>query len=115
MTINGHKKLRFGNDRPVGDYIHILDDGGKDRGLCITQKIALINSNNNLGRIQNISRNVHYVLKKGVTLFGDDAVFDRPLTEDNTECPAGWPSARPQVFDRRVGPPVRAFFFGLGS
>ena len=40
VTINGHTKLRFENDGHVGDFIHILDDSGKDRRLHIVQKIA---------------------------------------------------------------------------
>ena len=40
VTINGHTKFRFENDGHVGDYIHIVDDAGKDRRLRIIQKIA---------------------------------------------------------------------------
>lgn len=38
VTINGHTKFRVEKDGHVGDYIHILDDAGKDRKLRITRK-----------------------------------------------------------------------------
>jgi len=40
ITMNGHTKLRFEKDGHVGDYIHILDDAGKDRKLDIVGKTA---------------------------------------------------------------------------
>jgi len=40
VTLNGHTMFRFEKDAYVGDYIHILDDFGKDRRLRITEKIA---------------------------------------------------------------------------
>jgi hypothetical protein len=40
VTMNGHTKLRFEKDGHVGDYIHILDDSGKDRKLHIVGKTA---------------------------------------------------------------------------
>jgi hypothetical protein len=40
VTLNGHNSLRVEKDGHVGDYIHILDDAGKDRKLRITEKIA---------------------------------------------------------------------------
>jgi hypothetical protein len=40
VTLNGQTMFRFEKDAYVGDYIHILDDFGKDRKLRITEKIA---------------------------------------------------------------------------
>jgi hypothetical protein len=40
VTMNGHTRLRFEKDGHVGDYIHILDDSGKDRKLHIVGKTA---------------------------------------------------------------------------
>jgi hypothetical protein len=40
VTLNGHNKLRFEKDGHVGDYFHIIDDGGKDQRLKIVGKIA---------------------------------------------------------------------------
>jgi hypothetical protein len=40
ITMNGHTKLRFEKDGHVGDYIHILDDSGKDKKLHIVGKMA---------------------------------------------------------------------------
>jgi hypothetical protein len=40
VTLNGHNSFRFEKDGHVGDYVHILDDAGKDRKLKISQKIA---------------------------------------------------------------------------
>ncbi len=40
ITMNGHTKLRFEKDGHVGDYIHILDDSGKDIKLHIVGKTA---------------------------------------------------------------------------
>lgn len=40
ITMNGHTKLRFEKDGHVGDYIHILDDSGKDKKLHIVGKTA---------------------------------------------------------------------------
>jgi hypothetical protein len=40
VTLNGHTKLRFEKDGRVGDYIHILDDAGRDKKLKLTEKIA---------------------------------------------------------------------------
>jgi hypothetical protein len=40
VTVNGHTKLRFEKDGHVGDFIHVLDDGGKDRKLRVTEKVA---------------------------------------------------------------------------
>jgi hypothetical protein len=41
VTMNGRTKLRFENDGHVGDYIHILDDSGKDKRLHIVGETAL--------------------------------------------------------------------------
>jgi hypothetical protein len=41
VAMNGHTKLRCEKDCHVGDYIHILDDSGKDRKLHIVSKIAV--------------------------------------------------------------------------
>jgi hypothetical protein len=38
VTLNGHVKFRVEKDGHVGDYVHILDDAGKDRKLRITKK-----------------------------------------------------------------------------
>jgi hypothetical protein len=40
VTVNGHTRLRFEKDGHVGDYIHILDDSGKDVRLHIVGKTA---------------------------------------------------------------------------
>jgi hypothetical protein len=40
VTMNGHTRLRFEKDGHVGDYIHILDDSGKDIKLHIVGKVA---------------------------------------------------------------------------
>jgi len=40
VTVNGHSRVRFEKDGHVGDYIHVLDDVGKDRKLRIIEKIA---------------------------------------------------------------------------
>ena len=40
VMVNGHTKLRFEKDGNVGDYMHIVDDAGKDRKLRIIQKMA---------------------------------------------------------------------------
>jgi hypothetical protein len=40
VTMNGHTKLRFEKDGHIGDYIHILDDSGKDKRLHIVGKTA---------------------------------------------------------------------------
>jgi hypothetical protein len=40
ITMNGHTKLRFEKDGHVGDYIHVLDDSGKDKKLHIVGKMA---------------------------------------------------------------------------
>ena len=40
ITLNGHTMFRFEKDGHVGDYIHILDDFGKDKRLRIKEKIA---------------------------------------------------------------------------
>jgi hypothetical protein len=40
IAINGHTRLRFEKDGHIGDYIHILDDSGKDRKLHIVGKTA---------------------------------------------------------------------------
>jgi hypothetical protein len=40
VSLNGPTKLRFEKDGHVGDYIHILDDSGKDRKLHIVGKTA---------------------------------------------------------------------------
>jgi hypothetical protein len=40
VTLNGHNSFRVEKDGHVGDYVHILDDAGKDRKLRITEKIA---------------------------------------------------------------------------
>jgi hypothetical protein len=39
-TLNGHVQFRFEKDGHVGDYVHILDDVGKDRKLRVIEKIA---------------------------------------------------------------------------
>ncbi len=38
VTLNGHTKFRLEKDGHVGDYVHILDDAGKDRKLRIIKK-----------------------------------------------------------------------------
>jgi hypothetical protein len=38
VTLNGLTKFRVEKDGHVGDYVHILDDAGKDRKLRITKK-----------------------------------------------------------------------------
>lgn len=40
VTVNGHNKLRLEKDGHVGDYLHIVDDAGKDQRLKIVQRIA---------------------------------------------------------------------------
>jgi hypothetical protein len=40
ITLNGHNLFRVEKDGHVGDYVHILDDAGKDRKLRITEKRA---------------------------------------------------------------------------
>jgi len=40
VTLNGHSRVRFEKDGHVGDYIHVLDDVGKDRKPRIMEKIA---------------------------------------------------------------------------
>src|SRR5882762_9130495 len=40
VTLNGHIRLRFEKDGHIGDYIHILDDSGKDKKLRIVSKAA---------------------------------------------------------------------------
>jgi hypothetical protein len=40
VTLNGHIKFRFEKDGHVGDYVHILDDSGKDQKLLIVGKTA---------------------------------------------------------------------------
>jgi len=40
VVVNGHTKLRFEKDGHVGDYMHIIDDGGQDKKLKVIQKIA---------------------------------------------------------------------------
>jgi hypothetical protein len=40
VTVNGHNKLRFDKDGRVGDYLHVMDDAGKDQHLKIVQRIA---------------------------------------------------------------------------
>ena len=40
LTVNGHVKFRFEKDGHIGNYIHILDDSGKDKKLRIIEKIA---------------------------------------------------------------------------
>ena len=40
VMVNGHTKLRFEKDGHVGDYMHIIDDGGQDKKLKVIEKIA---------------------------------------------------------------------------
>jgi hypothetical protein len=40
ITVNGHTRLRVEKDGHVGDYIHILDDSGRDIKLHIVEKTA---------------------------------------------------------------------------
>jgi hypothetical protein len=40
VTLNGHIQFRFEKGDHVGDYIHILDDSGKDIKLRIVGKTA---------------------------------------------------------------------------
>jgi hypothetical protein len=40
VMVNGHTKLRFEKDGHVGEYMHIIDDGGQDKKLKVIQKIA---------------------------------------------------------------------------
>jgi hypothetical protein len=40
VTLNGHIQFRFEKEGHVGDYIHILDDSGKDDKLQIIGKTA---------------------------------------------------------------------------
>lgn len=40
ITLNGHNKLRFEKDGHVGDYLHVVDDTGKDQRLKIVEKRA---------------------------------------------------------------------------
>src|SRR2546427_1167160 len=40
VTLNGHTQFRVEKDGHVGDYVHVLDDAGKDRKLRIVQRIA---------------------------------------------------------------------------
>jgi hypothetical protein len=40
VTLNGHTKVSFEKDGHVGDFLHILDDSGKDRKLHIVGKTA---------------------------------------------------------------------------
>ncbi len=40
VTLNSHIQFRFEKDSHVGDYIHILDDKGKDQKLLIVGKAA---------------------------------------------------------------------------
>ncbi len=44
VTVNGHTRLRFEKDGHVGDYVHIIDDAGKDRKLKIIQRVVPENS-----------------------------------------------------------------------
>ena len=40
VVVNGQTKLRFEKDGHVGDYMHVIDDGGQDKKLKVIQKIA---------------------------------------------------------------------------
>jgi hypothetical protein len=40
ITLNGHTQFRVEKDGHVGDYVHVLDDAGKDMKLRIVQRIA---------------------------------------------------------------------------
>ena len=40
VTLNGHLQFRFEKNGHVGDYVHILDDSGKDQKLLIVGKTA---------------------------------------------------------------------------
>lgn len=44
VTLNGQTKFRVERDGHVGDYVHILDDAGKERKLRIIEKIAAENN-----------------------------------------------------------------------
>lgn len=40
VTVNGHTQLRFEKDGHVGNFMHIIDDGGQDKKLKVIRKIA---------------------------------------------------------------------------
>lgn len=40
VTLSGHTKFRFEKDGHVGDFIHILDDAGRDKKLRVIEKIG---------------------------------------------------------------------------